>query len=450
MPIVFITKKNFYRLKNEEILRDFPGYTDFSVRPLGSILKRFKEHVSVFSSQGLVFKISPEVLGIMKTIKKLIAREVDEKEILRMLGIITEDVFIGPKTIHLDINNYCNLKCIHCWFHSPLRKDQNRGEAALLPLDKIKQVLHSAYKMGVFDILLLGCGETLMHPDIKEIISVLKAYNFHITLFSNGSLLDEELVDALASVEEGMGRFYFSVCAGDSQTYGKIHIGSPEGLFTDTMRNISRLSMAIKSKKYNNPPKVILVHVIHKINSNNIHKMFEAAVDAGADELQFQLTEYTPETKQLMLDKSGIAEVKAQILKITALAKKHRIIIRSNIKFQLDHVNPETGNWAETLYQTQGCYIGWDFMRIWNNGYVSFCCPPKYMGTIYKTDIASIWNSPHYNRCRIAGKYFDRNNSPLTADGKLLLNEECDLCPNYIFTIERSDSLKKSGLIKYL
>ena len=38
---------------------------------------------------------------------------------MRMLGIMLNKALIGPSTMHLDLHNGCNAKCVYCWFHSP-------------------------------------------------------------------------------------------------------------------------------------------------------------------------------------------------------------------------------------------------------------------------------------------------------------------------------------------
>jgi wyosine [tRNA(Phe)-imidazoG37] synthetase (radical SAM superfamily) len=459
MSDIIVNKKNFYKLR-EKIASISPDeYLNFSVSPLNSISSRFEKHIKSFSTKGLNFSIDPELLKMLASIECAISDGINEYEILRMLGILTEDVFIGPESIHLDVVNYCNIKCIHCWFHSPLISNNENQRPNVLPFDKINDILSAAKRMKVADILLLGCGEPFLHPEIKAIINLFKKYNFRLTLFTNGTLLDDDLINSLAIAGDSRGNFfptgdncgrlYFSISAGDAETYSRIHAGATSDVFTRTMNNITKLSKVLKLK-CKMPPRIILLHVIHKMNFCNIHKMFHSALESGADELWLQLTEYTPETKHLILNKEDIEAVKAQILLVTKLARIKKLHVNSNINFQLDNVNPETGNWSENLYSKQGCYIGWDFMRVWHNGDISFCCPPKIMGNIFKTDIESVWNSQHYSTCRVAAKYFNKKNNALTIDNKPLLDDQCNLCPNYVATVRRNELLKKSQLIKYL
>lgn len=81
----------------------------------------------------------------------------------------------------LEITNYCNLKCKHCYgfFKEPV----------IMDLIKFEEVVYELYNQGCTKVVISG-GEPLMVGDkIKEYVSILKKYNIpFIALTTNGTL----------------------------------------------------------------------------------------------------------------------------------------------------------------------------------------------------------------------------------------------------------------------
>lgn len=95
----------------------------------------------------------------------------------------------------LGLTDRCNLRCVHCFVHEPDRdreiKDRELTTAQWL------DILDQLAEMGCLSLLITG-GEPLLRDDFVEIYTHAKRLGFLITLFTNGTLLTQELVDFLA------------------------------------------------------------------------------------------------------------------------------------------------------------------------------------------------------------------------------------------------------------
>ncbi len=100
----------------------------------------------------------------------------------------------GPVVIW-NLIRRCNLTCKHCYATSA-DKDFD-GE---LSTDEVFEVMDDLWKYGV-RVLILSGGEPLMRPDIFEISRHAKAMGFYVGLSSNGTLIDEERIAAIADVD---------------------------------------------------------------------------------------------------------------------------------------------------------------------------------------------------------------------------------------------------------
>ncbi len=100
----------------------------------------------------------------------------------------------GPVVIW-NLIRRCNLTCKHCYATSA-DKDFD-GE---LSTDEVFEVMDDLWKYGV-RVLILSGGEPLMRPDIFEISRHAKAMGFYVGLSSNGTLIDDEHIAAIADVD---------------------------------------------------------------------------------------------------------------------------------------------------------------------------------------------------------------------------------------------------------
>ncbi|RMF93792.1 MAG: radical SAM protein [Candidatus Schekmanbacteria bacterium] len=96
----------------------------------------------------------------------------------------------------IEITSRCNLNCLHCYINSPIdnAKKEERGE---LTTEEIFKILDSIAEEGCLWLLLTG-GEPLLRKDFFEIYNYAKKKGFLITLFTNGTLIDEKTADYLA------------------------------------------------------------------------------------------------------------------------------------------------------------------------------------------------------------------------------------------------------------
>lgn len=110
--------------------------------------------------------------------------------------------FKAPIYASFQILDICNLKCIHCF------NDSKSNNTKIMPLNDVKNVIDQLSDFGVFILGLTG-GETLMHPNILEIIKYATSKRMQITMNSNGTLLTYDLAKKLK--ENGLNSLHISI-----------------------------------------------------------------------------------------------------------------------------------------------------------------------------------------------------------------------------------------------
>jgi heme d1 biosynthesis protein len=100
----------------------------------------------------------------------------------------------GPVVIW-NLVRRCNLTCKHCY---SISADKDfAGELSTAEAFKVMDDLKAAR----VPVLILSGGEPLLRPDIFEIAARSKAMGFYTALSSNGTLIDETNIGAIASID---------------------------------------------------------------------------------------------------------------------------------------------------------------------------------------------------------------------------------------------------------
>ena len=132
----------------------------------------------------------------------------------------------GPVVIW-NLIRRCNLTCKHCYSISA--DTDFKGE---LSTAEVHTVMDDLRQFGV-PVLILSGGEPLLHPDIFDISRRAKEMGFYVGLSSNGTLIDESNIDAIAAV----GYNYVGVSIdGMRETHDKFR--RKEGAFDESLRGI--------------------------------------------------------------------------------------------------------------------------------------------------------------------------------------------------------------------
>ena len=168
-----------------------------------------------------------------------------------------------PISTSFELTPFCNFDCVMCYVKLNKQQAQKRGE--LLSAEKWIEIARQAKDMGTLYLCLTG-GEVFTHPDFWEIYSELNKMGFLISILSNGSLIDEEVIKKFK--EYGMPYFIKITLYGASdETYLKT-CGVADGF--------SRVEKAINLLIEENVP-LKLTATIVKENACDLQEMYKFA-----------------------------------------------------------------------------------------------------------------------------------------------------------------------------
>jgi radical SAM protein with 4Fe4S-binding SPASM domain len=86
----------------------------------------------------------------------------------------------------------CNLDCVHCYVNQPAGDRAARERE--LTTERLKGLIDEIADAGCLGLLLTG-GEVLVRPDFKEVYLHALFRGLRVTVFTNGTLLTDRIVD---------------------------------------------------------------------------------------------------------------------------------------------------------------------------------------------------------------------------------------------------------------
>ncbi|MBT3408340.1 radical SAM protein [archaeon] len=456
--VIGISRYNFFKVHKicQFILNIFGENIEFDwvklkVFPMTCLTENFDNYIKEIKAHlpsYIKFEIyDDDFINILKRFEELALQEKDsEPELARLLGVICENAFVGPRVMVIDPHHRCNTNCTHCWVHTPGVSHGSEFLNTSFPMNRFKRMIDDASELKVETIILQGDGEPLLHPNSLDMLRYAVKRGIDVRFFTNGILLNEKV--ARAVVEIGVKEIYCSFPAGTKETYKKINpIQKPE-TYDKVVKNLKRL-MEIKKEADAQDPRVIVTHVIHTQNHQELVKMAEDDVYEKVDAARFYLIRLDIMNKFLKIKPDEIVKIRNQIPQVEETLKQGGVEFVDNIKFQLENYNSNDGSWSKDIFLKKGCTIGYYFNLVPAKGDVSFCCHLRTVGDLTKQSYKEIWTSNKYTKWRHDAKFMKDNKDSMFLNNQLLYDDHCTHCDNHQTILESYEKMEKYGVYKY-
>jgi MoaA/NifB/PqqE/SkfB family radical SAM enzyme len=332
-------------------------------------------------------------------------------------GLINgEMAHTGPFYANVDLDLDCNISCIGCPYRSSKQIGANAGDHALryISLDLVKRLAAEFQELGVPEVILVGQGEPLLHPEFAEIISIFKHSGLKVQLYTNGTLLNE--AGAGSILDSGLDILVISLWANNLEEYEKCYPGVNPKNFKKTIEGVKVLS-ELKKERGLKLPAFILTQPINHYNYKGIDARIYLAHSLGCDGVRFacfyskrgEFSEAVLSNDEINIVLKGLVESRSRVKKISLTHNLDNVLLRYRM--------------GERVWRRLPCYVGWFSTSIKVDGTVAPCCRCSMpLGNLYVSSFREIWNGPPY-RC------FRREGLGVKDPASLTQRCECDWCP---------------------
>jgi len=199
--------------------------------------------------------------------------------------------------IYFYLTEGCNLKCRHCWI-APKYQSAAASYPALDP-DLFRSIIEQAKPLGLSAVKLTG-GEPLLHPQIRELLLVVRSQELRLTVETNGTLCTPELAEAMKSTSENPF-VSVSLDGADAETHEWVR--GVEGCFDAALEGVRNLVIA------GFKPQIIMS--IMRRNKDQMELVVRLAEKLGAGSVKFNLVQPTARGEKMheALETLGIDEL---------------------------------------------------------------------------------------------------------------------------------------------
>lgn len=169
-----------------------------------------------------------------------------------------------PPTLYVELTSHCNLDCAMC---DRLGMTRQNG---LMEMSLFKKIIDNAAEIGVPNVKLNRFGESLLHPNLIEMIQYCKKKRIPWTYFtSNGTLLTKEKSAEL--IDSGLDSITISFDGATKETYEVIRLNAK---FEEVKENI-RNFIKIRNEMGKTSPKVVINTILSKETESDIYEVFK-------------------------------------------------------------------------------------------------------------------------------------------------------------------------------
>lgn len=340
----------------------------------------------------LAKKIFLKLLAIkeLKTNKHLYNMILNEYEILMRKEYLESK----PREIRATITNKCNIGCRYCdiWKCSNWQQSEER----------MKEI------MGLFpymdNVYWLG-GETFLYKGFEEVLEEgSKFSNLHQTIFTNGLLLNERVLEKIA---KGNIKLYIAIDAGKKETYEYLRRGSDWNKLCEKLELIKEIR-----KKTNKSIETIYNMVVSRTNYKELFDVVELAKKYEFNRIR--LMPILGGWKEENIFSSRDIEALNYIKEVTPLIEKrceeYGIVLENNLPtkegksykdLNLKVVKDGKYDLIKTTGNVMRCVIPWKLVVLDSKGLMRACANSNdWLGNSKKQTISEFWNSENMQTFR--------------------------------------------------
>jgi MoaA/NifB/PqqE/SkfB family radical SAM enzyme len=291
-----------------------------------------------------------------------------------------------PILANIEITTYCNLKCRFC-----ARTQLNKSNRHM-PLARFQNIL--ALLPNLYQIVLVGLGEPLLHPQIIDFIRYAKSLNKKVGMVTNAMLLTPEVSRQL--LESGLDSIAFSLDGAD------LHLASLVRAGTDFDRVIGNIREFVKlSQTEAAPPSKAVFSAVSRETVGHLSDLVDCVADLGVDVLMLTDINFKGNSEHtLWQNQSEELEATVKQAISRAFAKKLPVLsVHGLEEFGLQQryhdflmIPPRQ------LYQRSAthtwCLSPWQTVPIDVAGKITLCdCQPTLVvGNLLRESFSDIWN----------------------------------------------------------
>ena len=146
-----------------------------------------------------------------------------------------------PVYLQIEPTSACNLRCKMCWQSNPTFSKS--GQIGYMEMSLFKKIVDDAVNCGVEAVTIVSRGESLLHPELPQMLDYIKDKFIDLKINTNATLLTAELSRVL--LQSNFSIIVFSIDAAEKTLYESIRI---RGKWDEVHQNVKNFDLIRKSE----------------------------------------------------------------------------------------------------------------------------------------------------------------------------------------------------------
>ena len=231
----------------------------------------------------------------------------------------------------------CNLACRHCWLAPGFDVDGSRYP--VLPIELFEAAIREAKPLGLSGVKLTG-GEPLLHPQIIQLLEIVRREELRLTIETNGQLCTPVMAKEIAKSAD---RFVsVSIDGADAETHERVR-GVP-GCFEKAKQAVRNLAAAATV------PQVIMT--VMRGNADQVEAVVRLAEELGASSVKFNIVQPTARGVRLHEKDEDLS-----ILELIQLGRYVEMNLAPTTRLQLFFDSPLAFRPLSSMARGDGCDV---------------------------------------------------------------------------------------------
>ena len=295
----------------------------------------------------------------------------------------TEERKYPLNQIYFYLTEGCNLRCRHCWI---VPKFQSGDKSyPYVELDLVRHILQQGKLLGLTGVKLTG-GEPLLHPNIREILDVIRFGELGLTVETNGVLCTPELAKQMRETCE---KPFVSVSIDGSDPETHEWVRGVEGCFEAALKGVRNLVDA------GFRPQIIMS--IMRRNKDQIEPVVRMAESLGAGSVKFNLIQ--PTARGEIMHEAGET---LTIEELVELGEWVETALSKTTKLRLVYSHPAAFKPMSKMFGENGDGCGvcgiFGILGVLGNGSYALCgigetVPEMVFGHAAKDKLEDVWKN---------------------------------------------------------
>jgi MoaA/NifB/PqqE/SkfB family radical SAM enzyme len=198
------------------------------------------------------------------------------------------------RRVYVEITNQCNLSCSTCM------RNVWETDSGHMSVEMFEHILEGASSFSPMpEIFIGGYGEPLSNPDCPAMLERAKSLGMHVSLITNGILLNEKILQQLIDMHLDM--LWVSLDGASPECYADVRLGNELPKVIENLKRLRSLRFwRYGSSAWAGYPKLGIAFVATRRNIQDLPELIKMGIQLGA--VAFSVSNVLAHNQQLQAE----------------------------------------------------------------------------------------------------------------------------------------------------